>query len=198
VRLAALILQSPDLLVLDEPTNHLDIPSRECLEEALVDYGGTILTVSHDRYFLDRVVNRLLVIRPGEWTIVNGNYSAYIEEMERRKAAAMGVEEKAGEAPAGLLTETARKKLRKAEREAQPKKREPSPTARYDHLTVERLEEMVMERESRLAELHEKFGDPRVVTDAESLAELQEEVEAVSAELALIDRAWQERVAGME
>ncbi|MHC4258693.1 MAG: hypothetical protein ACYSUH_10065, partial [Planctomycetota bacterium] len=60
--LCKLVLSEPDVLILDEPTNHLDIASREMLEEALVDYNGTVIAVSHDRYFLDRVMDRLMII----------------------------------------------------------------------------------------------------------------------------------------
>ncbi|MCO6438403.1 MAG: ABC-F family ATP-binding cassette domain-containing protein [Phycisphaerae bacterium] len=198
VRLASLILQGPDLLVLDEPTNHLDIPSRECLEEALVEYAGTILTVSHDRYFLDRVVHRLLVMRPSHWAAFNGNYTFHIEELERQKAALAAAATASESADASQATKTALKKQRKAAREAQAPRKTRSPTAQYDHLTVEQIESMVVEQETRLAELHEKFGDPRIVTDPEALAELQEQMDEVSAELAVLDQAWQERVEGMK
>lgn len=77
VALAKLMLSQANLLVLDEPTNHLDIPAREALEGALADYPGTVLLVSHDRYFLDRVVSRLLYLRDGTCEAFAGNYSAY-------------------------------------------------------------------------------------------------------------------------
>jgi ATP-binding cassette subfamily F protein 3 len=75
--LARLLLTRPNVLLLDEPTNHLDIPSRAALEDALQEYPGTILVVSHDRYFLDRVVNVLLVLGHGEPYWVHGSYSTY-------------------------------------------------------------------------------------------------------------------------
>ncbi len=77
VALAKLMLTKANLLVLDEPTNHLDIPACEMLEQALVDYPGTLLIVSHDRYFLDRVIDRLLILRDGTCTSHVGNYSDY-------------------------------------------------------------------------------------------------------------------------
>jgi len=84
VLLARLLLQEPDILLLDEPTNHLDIDSIEWLEEFLVQYRGTVLMVSHDRVFLDRVVNRIIELEPTRASIYNGNYSYYVEEKERR------------------------------------------------------------------------------------------------------------------
>jgi ATP-binding cassette subfamily F protein 3 len=77
VALAKLMLSTANLLVLDEPTNHLDIPAREALEEALSAYPGTLLVVSHDRYFLDRIITRLLYLRHGKCEEYPGNYSAY-------------------------------------------------------------------------------------------------------------------------
>ena len=77
VALAKLMLTKANLLVLDEPTNHLDIPACEMLEQALADYPGTLLIVSHDRYFLDRVIDRLLILHDGTCTSHAGNYSDY-------------------------------------------------------------------------------------------------------------------------
>jgi ATP-binding cassette subfamily F protein 3 len=77
VALAKLMLSTANLLVLDEPTNHLDIPAREVLEQALVAYPGTLHIVSHDRYFLDRIVSRLLYLRDGTCTSYAGNYTDY-------------------------------------------------------------------------------------------------------------------------
>lgn len=77
VALAKLMLSSANLLVLDEPTNHLDIPAREVLEEALMQYPGTLLVVSHDRYFLNRIISRLLYLRDGTCASYPGNYAEY-------------------------------------------------------------------------------------------------------------------------
>ena len=77
VALAKLMLSTANLLILDEPTNHLDIPAREALEEALIAYPGTLLLVSHDRYFLDRVITCLLYMHNGTCETYPGNYSAY-------------------------------------------------------------------------------------------------------------------------
>ena len=78
VALAKLMLTKANLLVLDEPTNHLDIPACEVLERSLADYPGTLLIVSHDRYFLDRVIDRLLILHDGTCTSHSGNYSNYL------------------------------------------------------------------------------------------------------------------------
>lgn len=84
VSLAALIIKNPDILLLDEPTNHLDIETLEWLETYLKSYKGTVLIVSHDRYFLDKVSTKTVLIENGKEIIFHGNYSYYIEENEKR------------------------------------------------------------------------------------------------------------------
>lgn len=87
INLAKLLLKEPDILLLDEPTNHLDIDSLEFLEELIKNYKGTILIVSHDRYFLDKVVTKTVLLESGKENIYLGNYSFFIEEDERRTLA---------------------------------------------------------------------------------------------------------------
>ena len=82
--LARLLLEETDILLLDEPTNHLDMKSVEWLEEYLRKFKGTVLTISHDRYFLDQVVTRIVELRGGQAEYYSGNYSFYVEEKEAR------------------------------------------------------------------------------------------------------------------
>ena len=84
VNLARLILEDTDILLLDEPTNHLDLHATEWLEEYLLSFKGTVLVISHDRYFLDRVVQRSIEIDEGKAEFYSGNYSFYVEERQRR------------------------------------------------------------------------------------------------------------------
>lgn len=84
VNLAKILYTNPEILLLDEPTNHLDIQSIEWLEDFLRNYKGTVLINSHDRYFLDRVAEKVILIEKGQAEIFNGNYSYYLEENERR------------------------------------------------------------------------------------------------------------------
>jgi len=178
VRLASLILEAPDVLILDEPTNHLDIPSREALEESLNEFPGSVVVVSHDRYFLDRIVDRLLVLRRDGHRIVDGNYSDYLAEVEQAKA------------PAAARSTDSGKKGKRKDAVTPRAKSGPSP---YDAMSVEQLEILVIERETELATLQARFGDPTVYQDPEMLAELREEMSAVEEALAEVDRAWQER-----
>jgi ATP-binding cassette subfamily F protein 3 len=84
VMLAKILLQTPDILLLDEPTNHMDLPSIKWLETYLNGFDGAIVIVSHDRYFLDRIVNRIVESRKGNLTIYSGNYTFYLEEKALR------------------------------------------------------------------------------------------------------------------
>jgi len=83
VKLATLLLKKPEILLLDEPTNHLDIETLEWFENFLVEYNGTILINSHDRYFLDKVTNKTLVVEDGKSELYHGNYSYYVKEEEK-------------------------------------------------------------------------------------------------------------------
>ncbi len=84
VILGKILLQNPDILLLDEPSNHLDIESVEWLEEFLKDYKGSVLTISHDRFFLDKIATRIIEIEDKKTSIYEGNYSYYVDEKKRR------------------------------------------------------------------------------------------------------------------
>jgi ATP-binding cassette subfamily F protein 3 len=139
VALAKLMLDDAGLLLLDEPTNHLDIPAQEMLEEALRDYEGTIVFVSHDRYFIDAIANRLWVIAGGSLTAYLGNYT----DFERRRMRAAG-------APAQPASRSARRE------KAGP---ESGPTAEPVEERIDQLEAEVRRLEEQLADYH-NYDDP--------------------------------------
>ncbi|MBV5261749.1 ABC-F family ATP-binding cassette domain-containing protein [Synechococcus moorigangaii CMS01] len=85
--LAKMLLRPANFLILDEPTNHLDIPAKEMLEAALKEYDGTVAIVSHDRYFISQVANKIVEIRNGEFIVYNGDYHYYLEKIEQEKEA---------------------------------------------------------------------------------------------------------------
>ncbi len=186
VRFMKLMLAAPELLILDEPTNHLDIPSREALEAALLEFTGAIVAVSHDRYFLDRIAQCLLVMRPGEVKLYHGNYSYYIDQIERLRAA---------EPPARTTTKPAADS-RPAAR-PRPRKQPPGHPGRTDsplaRLSLAKLEAFITEREERLARLHERFADPKTYRDPSAINELRDQYEALKRELAEAEQLWIER-----
>ncbi len=178
VRLCKLILSSPNLLILDEPTNHLDIPSREALEQALQDYPGTIIAVSHDRYFIDRIVSKLLVIRAGEHAQYIGNYTDYIRVLEEQ----LKIAKDDGGDQAGTT------KRRGRTGKALPDK--PRKRSRFERMSLDELETFIMEREDKIADYEKKFADPRIYRDGPTIAGLREEFEAVKQQLAEAEQAW--------
>jgi ATP-binding cassette subfamily F protein 3 len=113
--LALMLLRPCNLLVLDEPTNHLDIPAKEMLEDALISYEGSALLVSHDRYFISRVANRIVELRDGELVLYRGDY-AYYQQKKEEEAALRLEQELARERAAQQRARRARQAAKAAER----------------------------------------------------------------------------------
>ncbi|PZM77806.1 MAG: ABC transporter ATP-binding protein [Candidatus Melainabacteria bacterium] len=114
--LAKMMLQSANFLVLDEPTNHLDIPAKEMIEEAITHYLGTVVVISHDRYFISKIANRIVEIRDGELVSYSGNYHYYLEKKEEEKNQAIAkkhAEEEAKRRAEKLAKQKEKDKLRK-------------------------------------------------------------------------------------
>jgi len=176
VRLLRLILGMPNVLVLDEPTNHLDIPAREALEDALAEFPGAVLVVSHDRYFLDRVAERLLIIRTNGHRLHNGNYSHYIAQLEAEQAAA---------------ARAAQAEIRPTPR---PAPRPRSGGKRQARVPLAELEQAISQREARLSEIAALFSSADTYRDAAAVAQLREELAALQAELTELHAEWSQRV----
>jgi ATP-binding cassette subfamily F protein 3 len=195
VRLMKIILTSPNVLILDEPTNHLDIPSREVLEQALAEFPGTIIVVSHDRYLLDRICDRLLVMRDNQHALYQGNYSYYIEQIERERAAA----EAAAAAATGDRAKKSRPSSRAGGRDAAGAGRTAGSTrptqarSRFARLKLEELEALIIEREQQLERLHERFGDVQLYREAGAVVRLREEFETRKSELQEAEADWTAR-----
>jgi ATP-binding cassette subfamily F protein uup len=146
--LAKVLKTGGNLLVLDEPTNDLDLPSLRMLEEALADFDGTVLVVSHDRYFLDRICDQVVAFEDDGVHVTPGNYSYYLEKRQQREQ----VERL--HAAAAARDAAAR---RKAATRAAPK---PRKLTMAEKMELEGIEERIMEAEEAVAALERKLNDP--------------------------------------
>ncbi|HEV8292437.1 MAG TPA: hypothetical protein VGP94_10960, partial [Tepidisphaeraceae bacterium] len=161
---------------LDEPTNHLDIASREAVEAALAQFDGTVFCVSHDRYFLDRVVKRLLMLRPPTVIDFPGNYSKWLAKTEQEEA------------------EQARKdeeKTKPASEKSRPASRRDNPYLRpFGRLSVPELEKTIQETEAALAKCQASFSDPDVFKDTSRGQRLHEDYEALGKKLRELEEEY--------
>jgi ATP-binding cassette subfamily F protein 3 len=194
--LCKLVISAPDALVMDEPTNHLDIASREMLEAALDDYTGTIIVVSHDRYFLDRVADRVLVIgtdelgnrRLGGTEFVTGEpaYSTYATLVRQR------VEAQKEAALASVCNSNQRPNI-KDHKSPSPRNKTPEELKRFNKYSVEQLENMIVRLEREIEDMKERFGDAETYKNPDRLAQLRQDYEASEAQLDLLYRAYDRR-----
>lgn len=174
VALTALMLRKDNLLLLDEPTNHLDMDSREVLEDALADFGGTIITVSHDRYFINRIANRIIEMQPDGVTEYIGNYDDYIE----RKNRPVAVEAEAGKTKTELEKEKRREKMnRQALRQLKTR--------------VQEAEKAISVKEAEIAELEAQMADPALYSDAQKAADVQRTYQKSQQELQMLYEQWE-------
>ena len=163
VALTKLMLKKDNLLLLDEPTNHLDMDSREVLEDALQDFPGTILAISHDRYFINRFADRVMVMNADGVTEYIGNFDDYIEKRDRPRPPVPSA------GPEATRTAIARERKRD---------RQQSARIRELRAQVKKAEEAIEANERRLAELEAQLADPATYADAEAARLLGESYRA--------------------
>src|SRR5689334_344341 len=194
--LAKLIYSRVNVLVLDEPTNHLDIPSREALEEALSAYEGTIVTISHDRYFLDRVATQILALDGlGGAEHYDGDYTEYHDwKLGRRESSAATVVEQenlVSVAPAHVAEEPPPPAVKKTPSPA-PKKSgvKVVKKKKSEARTPEVVETEIARAEQRLNEISQQMGTPEVARDPERLIALNEEYQQTEASLRSLYDEW--------
>ncbi|MFH1335274.1 MAG: ABC-F family ATP-binding cassette domain-containing protein [Candidatus Zixiibacteriota bacterium] len=173
VVLAKLILSKPNFLALDEPTNHLDIASREVLENALLEFGGTILVASHDRYFLNRTVNRIYAFEGKSLKEYLGNYSYYEEKKKEKKE-----------------KEKRKSELAKAEKRKQAEIKRIKPKIKKRSLF--QIEKDISDVEGKLEEIDYLISTPEIYTDWQKLVELNQEKEGLTLKLEKLYSEWED------
>ena len=189
--LLKLVLDGANLLILDEPTNHLDIAAREAVEAALEAFDGTVLVVSHDRYFINEVASRIWEIDNQQVNDYKGNYSFYVEEKVKRAAL---------EATADTGSKSDNKVAAKESRPAKAKPEEKQ--RRYSEQELEKLlakvELNIREQEAMLKLLEKQLADPANHEDLENSARLAEEYEKMKKEIDKLMLKWEELMAAEE
>ena len=178
VAILKLILSQSNFLLLDEPTNHLDIDSKEVLEEALVNYTGTIFTISHDRYFLNKVVDKILVLGENGVTEYLGNYDYYIEK--KRQLSEMNKEEN---------TETKTKTQLKEEKRKEKEQRE---IERRSKNKIKKLEDDIEQTEKKIAGLDMMLCQEEIYSNPEKSKEVNLEKAELEDKLASLYEKWEQ------
>ncbi len=173
VALCSLMLKKDNFLLLDEPTNHLDLESREILENALSQYGGTILAVSHDRYFINRIAEKILYFKGDRLILLDGNYDSYLAAKETEQS----VSEKTKTVGAGKASYL----QKKADRAAATRLKS----------AISSVEKKIEETENKIAEIEAALSSDEVITDYQKTAELCEELEKNRAELSAALDEWE-------
>lgn len=188
VSLAKLMLGNANFLILDEPTNHLDIASKEILEDALNSYTGTVLYVSHDRYFINRTAHRILELTSNRFVNYIGNYDYYLEKREvqmavlNKELAAQGEVPSTPQAPANAPSASAQDWKTQKEEQARIRKKEND---------LKKCEARIAELEALIASIDEQMADPSVATQMLKLQDLAKEQQAYQDELDLKYEEWE-------
>ncbi len=188
VSLAKLVLSNANFLILDEPTNHLDIMSKEILEDALNGYEGTILYVSHDRYFINRTAHRILDLTEGQFISYVGNYDYYLEKHDTVMAAIEANAPQNADADSGVAAKAAESEVKldwKAQKEEQAR-------LRKKENDLKKCEEKIAELEARISEIDTEMSDPAIGTQVAKLQELTKEQAACQEQLEKLYEQWEE------
>ena len=188
VSLAKLVLSNANFLILDEPTNHLDIMSKEILEDALNGYEGTILYVSHDRYFINRTAHRILDLTEGQFVSYVGNYDYYLEKHDTVMAAIEASAPQSADADNTVAAKAAESEVKldwKAQKEEQAR-------LRKKENDLKKCEEKIAELEARISEIDTEMSDPAIGTQVAKLQELSKEQTSCQEQLEKLYEQWEE------
>lgn len=186
--LARLAAKDANFLILDEPTNHLDLWARDALERSLREFEGTVLFISHDRYFVNRVADHLLVVEPGRFRVIEGNYETYLHLVASGLAA--------GTAESKHETEVKedKPKARKADSDGAAAESPPKRKRRFRYRKAADLEAEILERETRLEELHNLLAQPETHRDGDRVRQVKAEITEQQETLQTLYEHWEEAI----
>lgn len=183
--LTVLSLEKDNFLLMDEPTNHLDIEAKEVLEQALDNYDGTLLFVSHDRYFINELANKIISVRDGHAKIYNGNYSYYLDEKAKQAAAAQEAEAQKAETETTSSASQNKGKLSYQEQKARDSQK------RKLERAVSDAEAKIEKLEAEEQEIQTEMENPDIAASFEKLGPLQEKLSAVQEQLDQANTDWE-------
>ena len=194
IALLELLLRPVNLLILDEPTNHLDMHSKDVLLDALKDFGGTVVFVSHDRGFIEGLATRVLELSPGRHRIFPGDYKYYMERIEA---------EAAGEVPPSPASSKAASANEKAAaapvadgsasgKEAWEKRKQEEAERRKIEKEVARLEKLIAEAEAKKGELEASLSLPEVYSNGEKAKAVQKKIAELAAKIESLSEQWEQ------
>ncbi len=188
--LTVLSLEKDNFLLMDEPTNHLDIEAKEVLEQALDNYDGTLLFVSHDRYFINELANKIISVRDGHAKIYNGNYSYYLDEKAKQAAAVQ--EAKAEQTESATSTNQNKGKLSYQEQKARDSQK------RKLERAVSDAEARIEKLENEEQEIQTEMANPDIAASFEKLGPLQEKLSAVQEQLDQANTDWENALEALD
>lgn len=188
--LTVLSLEKDNFLLMDEPTNHLDIEAKEVLEQALNTYDGTLLFVSHDRYFINELANKIISVRDGHAKIYNGNYSYYLDEKAKQAAAIQ-------EAEAEQTESTTSANQNKGKLSYQEQKARDSQKRKLER-AVSEAEARIEKLEAEEQEIQTEMANPDIAASFEKLGPLQEKLSAVQEQLDQANTDWENALEALD
>lgn len=189
VSLAKLMLSPANFLILDEPTNHLDIQSKSILEDAIRSYTGTVLVVSHDRYFINRIATRILELKDQKLYSFIGNYEYYDSHKEQVYTAAAAVApELADSVPDTTAPVSSAKDDYKKQKEEQAR-------IRKKENDIKKTEQQIEQIEAEISEIDREFEKPEIATNSAKLGELSKKREELSSKLSALYETWEDLLA---
>lgn len=177
INLLKLMLSQANFLLLDEPTNHLDIISREALEDAILEYDGTVLVISHDRYFLNKVINKIYELKEDEAKEYLGNYNYYVEK-KKNPHRFIYEEEKDGKTKTQIQQEKKKKReIEKLEKEKKSK--------------IKSLEDEIANKENYLVKLQEQLCKEEVYSNPQKSEEINKEILDIGKDIENLYAEWE-------
>ena len=189
VSLAKLMLSPANFLILDEPTNHLDIQSKSILEDAIRNYTGTVLVVSHDRYFINRIATRILELKDQKLYSFIGNYEYYDSHKDQVYTAAAAVAPESTDfVPDTTAPVSSAKDDYKKQKEEQAR-------IRKKENDIKKTEQQIEQVEAEISEIDQEFEKPEIATNSAKLGELSKKREELSSKLSALYEAWEDLLA---